>query len=350
MFLIALGAGMVVWGPLSDRYGRKPTMYASLALFVLGASVSTLAGSFAMFLFGRLVWGLGAAGPRTIGLAIVRDAYEGDLMSRIMSLISAVFFLVPIVAPGIGELLLALGSWRLTTAVGAGLGLATGLWFVRIEETLHPADVTPLEPSRLANAARTVLTNRATMLFTLATTMAYAAFFPWLGSSVRMIATIYERPDQFAILFGANAAVMAIVILLTERLVKWHGTYRVALAEVGVMAGVGLVYVSLSLDSNGVPGFWWWFPLTGSMLAFNAGFSPLTQAMSMAPMGKIAGMASSITGAFVFIVSASLGGLTDRFIVDTVTPFGVGFVVYGVLALGAVLLAGRPRIEDGNAA
>jgi DHA1 family bicyclomycin/chloramphenicol resistance-like MFS transporter len=103
VFLVAMGAGMLIWGPLADRFGRKKMMYTSLGLFISGALISTLASSFGLFLVGRVVWGAAAAGPRTISLAITRDAYEGDVMARIMSLTSAVFLIVPVLAPSLGE-------------------------------------------------------------------------------------------------------------------------------------------------------------------------------------------------------------------------------------------------------
>lgn len=348
VFLASMGFGMLVWGPLSDRFGRKPTMYVSLVLFVIGALVATFATSFAMFLAGRVVWGVAAAGPRTVGVAIVRDCYEGDLMARIMSLTSAVFLIVPIIAPGLGELVLTLGSWRLTTAVGATLGVAVIGWFTRIHETLDAEHVIPIELGRLRDAARAVVTNRTTMLFTIATTMGYGAFFPWLGSSVQMIENIYDRPDQFALLFGANAVFMALTILLTERLVKWFGSYRVVLVEACLMVAAAVVYVAVAEASDGVPGFWAWFAGAALLTALNAGVNPVAQTMSLEPMGRLAGMASSITGAIVFIVGAFLGGLTDSFISDSVTPFGVGFAVYGAIALVAVLLAGRSTGEHGS--
>ena len=344
VFLIALGAGMLVWGPLADRYGRKPIMYVSLAAFVAGALVSTLAGSFAVFLVGRVIWGIAAAGPRTIGLAIVRDCYDGDLMARIMSLTLAVFLIVPILAPGVGELMLAFGSWRLTTLVGAVLGAVVAIWLVRLNETLDPDDVTPLEFSRLAEAGRLVVTNPQTMLLTVATTFAYGAFFPWLGSSVQMIEIIYDRPELFALLFGANAGLMALAILISERLVARFSTYPVLRAESILLVSVAALYVVWSLSASGVPAFWAWFALVSILTALNSSVTPLMQTLSLEPMGRVAGMASSITGAIVFGVGATLGGIVDHFITDTVTPFGVGFLIYGMVALGAVVAAHRvPR-------
>ena len=171
--------------------------------------------------------------------------------------------------------------------------------------------------------------------------MAYGAFFPWLGSSVQIIGEIYDRPELFALLFGVNAAAMAAAILATERLVKRFGTYRVVLAETFAMVAIAVVYVVWANASGGVIGFVGWFLIASIMLGFNSGANPLMQTLAMEPMGRIAGMASSITGAVIFTVGAVLGSVIDSFIDDTVTPFGVGFLVYGGVALVAVWLA-RP--------
>jgi len=238
VFLAAMGLGMLVWGPLSDRFGRKSTMYASLAIFIAGALISTFASSFAMFLIGRAVWGAAAAGPRTISLAITRDAYDGDLMSRIMSLTSAVFLIVPVMAPAVGEGLLQIGSWRLTVTAAVVLGVVASAWFARMHETLAPEDVLPLELGRVGRAARAVVTSRTTVLFTLASMFGYGAFFPWLGSSTQMFDEVYGRSSQFAFFFGLNAVVMAITILAVERLVNRYSTFPVMMAQAVLQGGL----------------------------------------------------------------------------------------------------------------
>ena len=114
----------MVYGPLADRY-RTQTGHVRIArLFLLGAFISTIASSFGVFLIGRAIWGFGAAGPRTIAIAITRDCYSGDLMARIMSFTAAVFLIVPVLAPALGEGLLALGDWRLITGTAIALGAA----------------------------------------------------------------------------------------------------------------------------------------------------------------------------------------------------------------------------------
>ncbi len=348
VFLIGMGLGMPIWGPLSDRYGRKPILWISLAIFVLGAIVAATASSFGVFLVGRIIWGAAAAGPRTVGLAIVRDSYEGDEMARIMSLTSAVFLTVPILAPGVGEVILTFASWRATNLVGAVLGIAVAGWLFRMNETLHSDHVRPLELAPLLDATRTVLRTPTTVWFTIAATFAYGAFFPWLGSSVQIFDGIYDRGNLFALLFGANAIAMAVAILLSERSVRRFSTSPVVLVLSTTIPVAALAWVMLALAADGVPDFWVWFAATTVLTSLNAALSPLLQTQAMQPMGAIAGLASSMTGAFIFVVSAVLGSIIDRFIDDTVTPFGVGFVVYGTLGLLAVLAARQARASSAS--
>ncbi len=339
LFLAALGVGTLVWGPLADAYGRRPALWVSLGLFILGASLSSLAGSFTVFLLGRVAWGLAAAGPRVIGLAIVRDCYSGDEMARIMSLISAIFLIVPIMAPALGEIILQFTTWRWTTGVAVVIGVIAAVWLNRMSETLDPDQRQPVQVRRIVGNTRTVLTNRVTLAYTLATTFAYAAFFPWLGSSPRIINDIYGRPDQFAALFAVNAGLMACAIIVAERLVKRRsGVWVVAWAAfLATVASGG--YVAVAAVFDGVPNFFAWFAMACVLTMLNAAFSPITTTLAMEPMGSIAGVASSVSGAIVFIASALLAGITDRFIDESVTPFGLGFLVYSLAALIAIQVA-----------
>lgn len=223
----------------------------------------------------------------------------------------------------------------------AVLAIIGALWFGRASETLEPNNVLPLEFGRVGRAAKSVVTHKHTLLFTIAATMTYASFFPWLGSSPTLIGDIYGRDGQFALIFGANGIVMAIGILVVERLVRRHSTFPVIAGQTVLLLIVATIYVAWSLSSNGVPPFWAWFVLVGILMALNASSSPLHQTMAMEPMGAIAGTASSVIGAFVFVFGALLGSVIDRAIDDTVTPLGVGFLVYGVITLIAIVQA-RP--------
>ena len=112
VFFLGLALAQVVYGPLADRFGRKPTLYLGICIYVLGAVGSALAPTFELLLVSRFVWGVGAAGSRVVATAIVRDRFEGNAMAKAMSQVMAVFILVPILAPAIGAGVVEVLPWR----------------------------------------------------------------------------------------------------------------------------------------------------------------------------------------------------------------------------------------------
>lgn len=190
-----------------------------------------------------------------------------------------------------------------------------------------------------------VATTRQTVLFTIASVMTYASFFPWLGSSPALIGDIYGRDSQFALVFGANAVLMALTILCVERLIRRYSTMPVLLAQSALLVVAAAIYVVWSLAADGVPPFWSWFVMVSILTALNASSSPLLQSVAMQPMGALAGTAASVIGASVFLGGAILGSIVDAFIDTTVTPFGVGFLACGVVVVIALMLANRDLSE-----
>lgn len=112
LYFLGLSSAQMLYGPFADRFGRKPVLYFGLGLYGLGALGSALAPTFEILLLSRFVWGVGAAGPRALTLAIGRDLYDGDRLARILALAAAVFMVVPALAPLLGQGVLALSSWR----------------------------------------------------------------------------------------------------------------------------------------------------------------------------------------------------------------------------------------------
>lgn len=349
-FLLGIAAGQLFWGPITDRFGRKRAMYASLFLFAVGAFGATLAGSFTALIIGRVVWGLGAAGPRAIIMAIIRDTYEGNAMARIASLVTAVFLIVPILAPSVGEGLIAIGDWRWTFGISVVAAALLALWLVRLNETSAVGDRRSLQIGPLLDATRQVLTNRFVMFYLVAQVATYGAFFPWLGSSEIIIGEIYERSDQFALLFGANAIVMGLAIWGASHLVTRFGAqpYVKVLCSVTVVVAAGATMFTVL--SSGVPEFWTFYAVVCVLTALNAMLSPVLASEALQPMGHIAGTATAITGALVFALGALLGGLIDAAISDTVSPFVLGYLIYGVVGLAAVLAAHMANAGSGDVA
>ncbi|RLE12429.1 MAG: hypothetical protein DRJ28_09075, partial [Actinobacteria bacterium] len=186
-FLFGLAIGQPIWGPLSDALGRKRVLYAGLAVYIASSIGAAFAPSLeALFLF-RLLGGIGAAGPRVVAHGIVRDAYEGQTMAKVMSYIMAVFIVVPVVAPTLGSLILALTTWQLIFWSIAIFGIGVGLWSMRLPGTLPRDRRLPLNAGPLMEATRAVLRNRFTMGLTFAQTAVFGFFASYLASSQLII-------------------------------------------------------------------------------------------------------------------------------------------------------------------
>ena len=184
LFILGLAAGQVVYGPLSDSTGRKPALYAGLGLFIVGSVVSMLSTGFAMMLAGRIIQGLGLAGPRSVTVAIIRDRYEGRAMARVMSFVMAVFIIVPAIAPALGQGILFVAGWRAIFAGFSVLGLVVFTWFgLRQPETLAPVQRVPFSVGRIAGTIREICAIRETLNYTLAAGLVFGSFpgLPQLG-------------------------------------------------------------------------------------------------------------------------------------------------------------------------
>ena len=159
---LGLGLGQMIFGPLSDRIGRRPAISAGLALFAAGCFMSLFAPDFETMLAGRVLQGFGAAGPRVVVMALVRDQYEGNRMARILSFAMAVFILVPAVAPALGQAVQWLGGWRAIFAAFLAVAGVAFAWFaLRQPETLPPARRRPFSPRAIGGGVLEVLRIRA---------------------------------------------------------------------------------------------------------------------------------------------------------------------------------------------
>lgn len=345
LFFLGMAIAQLIYGPLADRFGRKPVLYVGLAIFVLGAIGSALAGSLAGVLAFRFLWGVGSAGPRVLSLSIIRDVYEGDQMARVMSFISAVFIFVPVVAPSAGAVLLNFVGWRFLFWLCAGLAVVIGVWHLRLDETLRPADrIARLEVRSIARAARIVVTNRQAVGYTVALTFVFGAFVSYLASSELVWDEVYGRGDQFPLIFGALALAIGVAILINGLIVDRVGARRIvhgALFAYVAMAGLALAVAVLG---GGSPNFWLFVTLLGLALVSHGLLIPNSNSIAMSPLGDVAGTASSLIGAFSILGGALLGAVIDRAFNGTVTPMITGFFLASLLALITILITEKGRL------
>lgn len=345
VYFFGIAGGQLLWGPIADRFGRAPTMTASVGLYVVAAIAAALARNLTLLLVARLVWGFGAAGPALLRPTIARDLYDGDQMARIMSLVMGIFMIGPIMAPLIGEAILLIGSWRWVFFFCALAGIVQLLLTQRFGETLNPADVRPLGFSTTFRAFRRVLTTRATVSYTAALSLSYGTFYIFLGSTQRVMANVYDLGDWFAITFAGSGVIMGLGFFTVNRLIESFGARRVSIAGMVGFVVVGAIHVLMTLATDGQPKFWIWLLSITLLNQLAIALVPTCFTLGLEPMGELAGTASAVMGFFTTALGAGLAALIDRQIGTTVTPMALGYLIYGVLSLGA-LLAAKPKQRD----
>lgn len=336
VFMAGIGVGQLIYGPLADRFGRKPVFLAGLIIYTAAGFTATTATSLNGLLVARFIWGIGAAGPRVVAQAMLRDRLRGDALARAMAIILTIFMIVPTLAPMLGQALLQLGSWRYTFAVGPVFGLLVMLWSLRLEETLDPANRRSIEFLPLAQAVGEILSTRRTLGHTIALLALNASFLPYLASSERMYGEIYDRPDQFFLWFAAASIVMAGFTLASAWNVRRVGSRIAALWTITGLVITAAVFVVVCVATNGVPPFALFVIGTVLLISLSTALSPILTSSALDEVGHVAGTAASLIGAIGFIGGALISPLIDSRITSTITPFAVGLLILGVVAAASV--------------
>ena len=334
-YFLGMASGQLLWGLLSDRYGRKPALLGGLALYVVGAAAAALAGTMGFLLFARFIWGTGAAAPSVLRNSIARDLYSGDRLARITSLTMAIFLIGPAIAPSIGELILLAGSWRWIFATGVLLGAAGIAWTIRFGETLEPENVRAIDRRSVMASAQVFFHNRWTMGYSMAITFGSGAFFIYLGSGQPIVDEIYGYGDWFAASFALTAVVIGITVLASSRVIGRFGAQRVGRTASIAMVASAVTFLVVCLATDGTPPFWFWLASVSVFGAVTTVATPVYVAMAMTPVARIAGVASGLNGILTIGIGSLLAAAFDRLIDDTVTPMAVGFVLYSTLAFFA---------------
>lgn len=324
VFFFGLAVAQIVYGPLADRFGRKPILYLGISIYLLGAVGSALAPTFELLLVSRFVWGVGAAGSRVVAIAIVRDRFEGDAMARAMSQVMAVFVLVPILAPSLGTAIIAVLPWQGVfwfCVVWAGL---VTMWSLRLRETLDPHDRRPLSFRSTGRGFVEVTRTPVTAGYTIASVFLQGVFTAYLASSEVIIGDIFGRQEQFALVFGGVAVLFGVAALVNGRLVERLGIDRIVKSVFTVLMPLCVVLVALAIAGGGEPPIWLFMPTLGLILSAFMFLLPNLNSAAMSPVGHIAGTASALTGAVRIALGAVLGTIISANVVDSVTPFALG--------------------------
>jgi DHA1 family bicyclomycin/chloramphenicol resistance-like MFS transporter len=341
-YFLGMAVGPWLYGPASDRFGRKGPLFAGLGLYAAAATTAALAPSWPLIVIARFVWGLGAAGPRSLAVAMVRDRYEGSQMARLMSMITAVYLLIPILAPALGAGLNALLPWRSVFWVPALLAVALMLWARRVPETLPSHLRRPFTLRSVLAGGREVITHRQTISLGLAITLLFAVMLSYLAGSEVILEDVYDYGDWFPLFFGAIAVLFAVNALNNARLVQRLGVVRlVRVMGVGGLMGA-VVLTVISFTNGGVPNFWLFTLALCVVIPVAQGLTTNGNALAMSPLPHVAGTASAILATLMSAGGALLGNLSTSAFDGTVRPFALHVLVYFALATALILWGTAP--------
>ena len=338
-----LAIGQLLAGPLSDRFGRRPVIHAGFALFALGCLLSARATSLEAMLAGRALQGLGAAAPRIVILAIVRDGYAGRDMARILSIVMAVFIVVPTVAPALGQAILLVASWRAAFGVLLGVAVVGWAWFaVRQPETLAPANRRALSAGGIAEGLRAFAAERAAVGYTVATGWSFGAFAGYLGSAQQVFQQTYATGARFALWFAVASLAIGGASLANAALVRRFGMRAPTGVALATMAAASTSFLVVALAADGVPpfaAFMVWLLIV--MACMGVLFGNLN-ALAMEPLGRVAGLGAALVGSL-----STLMALPFAWAVGRAYDGGVGALVGGFAVLGAAAFATACATERG---
>ncbi|OQX29827.1 MAG: Bcr/CflA family drug resistance efflux transporter [Spirochaeta sp. LUC14_002_19_P3] len=342
LFFLGLATGQLFYGPLSDSIGRKPVMFLGLFLYAAGSVLAMLAGSFPALLTGRALQGLGAAAPRNVVIAMVRDKYSGDRMASVMSLVMAVFILVPVVAPSLGQAVLLLSGWRAIFGAYLGLVLLMVLWFAwRQPETLPPDRRVPFTPRRIFLGVKEVILCRPAIGYTLVIGLIFGAFIGYLNSSPRIFQNQYGMGKLFPLFFALLSLSIGAAFLLNTKLVIRFGMERIAFLALHGVFVLSVLHLGAALLTSGNPPLWFFtLCLVLTFFCIGAIFGNMN-ALAMDPLGHIAGVGAAVVGSLSLFMSFILGTYIGQRYNGTVYPVLIGFTVCSFISLWLIRWARR---------
>ncbi len=334
-FVVGLGLGSFVAGPLSDALGRRPVIMGGAVLYCAASLAASVAGSLEAVLAARVIQGLGAAGPRIVSVAIVRDLYAGRQMARIMSFAMMIFTLVPAVAPLAGQGIIALAGWRGIFWAFVGFAAIAALWLLlRQPETLPATARTPLKARALAAAARTVLMHPVVQVATLTQALLFGTLFAALSSIQPLFSVTFGRADSFPLWFAGIALASGMASLVNARLVVRVGMRamirRTLEAQMAVSTAM-LFASSLNIMPQTIafPVFLFW--ITSVFFIAGLTFGNLN-AVAMEPMGHVAGMAASVVSSLATVGGALVAAPIGLAFDGTPVPLAAGVLAAVVAA------------------
>ncbi|MBE0392052.1 multidrug effflux MFS transporter [Flavobacterium sp. PL002] len=337
MIFLGLGFGPLVFGPLSDSLGRKPVVYMGFALFIVASFICVNATNLEMMVVGRILQGIGLSAPRTISIAIIRDMYSGDYMARIMSFVTVVFILVPVIAPALGKFVLDYYNWHGIFYIQVVISLLVSFWFwKRQPETLSLENKKVFSATGFIGEFKELFKFKKTVGFTIISGFVTGSFMVYLSSSQQIFQNQYHLEEEFPYIFAGLAIAIGAAVFSNGVLVIKYGMEKLITVALVSFFVVSATYVALFYNTPNpdVRILILFFALQFFSIGFLFGN---IRAMAMEPVGHIAGTAAAVTGCISTIMAVPISIFIGRFIDDTALPLFIGFSICAALAISLLI-------------
>lgn len=342
-FVLGMGVGTLVTGPISDALGRKPVILLGAALYIFGAALAWAAPTLELMIAARIIQGLGAAGPRVVSLALIRDLYSGRQMARVVSFVMLVFTLFPAVAPLIGAAIIAGFGWRAIFVSFLVFSVISVSWLIiRQPETLPAPMRRPLRIKQLLAGAKEALMLRQMQLSILVQTLILGMLFGTISSIQQIFDLTYGQAEHFPWYFAAIALLAAPCAPINGTLVVRLGmrplVRRALVAQlIFALLMIGALLMGLPLATE----FWFYFAWTATVFSTMGFTMGNLNALALEPLGHIAGLAASLMGALSTVGGAVLGAIIGQLYDGTAMPLAIATVV--TMAMSALIMRHMPR-------
>lgn len=340
-YFIAFGLAQLVYGPWSDKAGRRVPLYAGLGIFLVGSIICTFAPDIATLIAGRFVQGLGGAAVMVVPRAIIRDRYRGHEATRLMAANMLVISVVPLLAPLAGAMLIRFWDWR---EIFGFLGLlslgALALTRFALPETLPAEARRSIKGAELRQGLRRILTHKSFLGLTLIGGFGMASFFVFIASASFVYSSFYGlTPTQFSIAFAANAIGFFAASQFAAYLGMRFGAVRVVLTAVAgfaIATSTTFLLVLSGLDALPV--------VMIGLFCGNACLGlvmPTTMVLALDEQGDQAGLASSVGGTLQMVAGGGMIAISAPFFDGTPVPMlgAIAFCAIVAFILSRVIVA-----------
>ena len=341
MIFLGLGIGPLFFGPISDSVGRKPLVYVGFGIFIIASLVCIHTQSYKVMLIGRIVQGIGLSAPRTLCISMVRDVYTGNYMARIMSFITVVFILVPIIAPALGKFTLDAFNWQAIFYIQLLMAILISLWFWRRQkETLKKEHRIPLKLSLFIKGVKEVLKFKSAIGYTLISGMITGSFIVYLSASQQIFQEQYDLKDVFPYIFASLAISVGLAILLNSSFVLKYGMEKLVTISLYAFFVISVLYILLFFGDSNPSALVLIVFFALQFFAIGFLFGNL-RALAMEHIGHVAGVGAAITGFVSTLMAVPISTYIGKYVDSSTLPIFIGFAICGFLSIVVLLVIKR---------